>query len=100
MSVCCECCVLSGREPATSRSLVQKSPTDCDAALRMRRPWPALGRSATKKQRCHYVRLTTYWFNFVFQSNYCRIWLTHYPHCNQLLKTVRTSKNSNEVPDI
>ena len=61
MCVCCECCVLSGRglgdEPithpeesygflsvvgvvccqvevwATSRSLVQRSPTDCDASL-------------------------------------------------------------------
>jgi hypothetical protein len=41
---------------ATSWSLVQGSPTDCDASLcdletsRMRRPWPALGRSATRKK--------------------------------------------------
>jgi len=32
MSVCCECCVLSGRVSATSRSLVQRSPTDCGAS--------------------------------------------------------------------
>jgi hypothetical protein len=35
MSLCCgECCVLSGREvSATSCSLVQRSPTDCDVSL-------------------------------------------------------------------
>jgi hypothetical protein len=30
MDICCECCVLSGREvSATGRSLVQRSPTYC-----------------------------------------------------------------------
>ena len=43
---------------ATSWSLVQRSPTDCGASLRviyktsrMRRSWPALGRSATAKKK-------------------------------------------------
>ena len=54
MSVCCECCVLSGREvSATGGSLVQRSHNDCDGGVvvvvvsdrensRMRRPGPAL----------------------------------------------------------
>ena len=33
MSVCCECCVLSVEVSAKSWSLVQWSPTDCDASL-------------------------------------------------------------------
>jgi hypothetical protein len=50
--VCCQVEV-----SATSWSLVQRSPTDCGASLwcdletsRMRRPCPALGRSATKNK--------------------------------------------------
>ena len=47
MCVCCECCVLSGS--ATSRSLVQRSPTDCGVSecyresSTIRRPWPTGG---------------------------------------------------------
>jgi hypothetical protein len=33
MSVCCECCVLSGRGLGEGRSLAQKSPTDCGVSL-------------------------------------------------------------------
>jgi hypothetical protein len=45
--VCCQAQV-----SATSWSLVQRSPTNCGASCdletsRMKRPWPALGRSAT-----------------------------------------------------
>ena len=43
---------------ATSWSLVQRSPTDCDAVVvcdletsKMRRPWPALGRSENRKKK-------------------------------------------------
>jgi len=49
MSVCCECCVLSGREPAAGRSLVQRIPTECGVsecdreASTMRRSWPTWG---------------------------------------------------------
>jgi len=49
--VCCQVDV-----SATSWSLVQMNPTDCGASLcdletsRMRRPWPALGHSATEKK--------------------------------------------------
>jgi hypothetical protein len=50
---------------ATSWSLVQRSPTDCGASLcvwsrktsRMRRPWPALGRSV-------YVYVWLLWLRF------------------------------------
>jgi hypothetical protein len=39
----------------TGRSLVQRSPTDCGVfdleTSRMRRPWPALGCSATEKKK-------------------------------------------------
>jgi len=55
MSVCCECCVLSGSSlgdalntrPEESYRL--RCVVVCDLETsRMRRPWPALGRSATE----------------------------------------------------
>jgi hypothetical protein len=57
MSVCCECCVLSGRglcdalitRPEDSYRLWCVAVCDLETS-RMRRPWPALGRSATKKK--------------------------------------------------
>jgi len=33
MSVCCECCVLSGRGLCDELILVQRSPTDCGVSL-------------------------------------------------------------------
>ena len=58
--VCCECCQVE--VSATNWSLVQRSPTDCDASLCdletswMRRPWPTVGCCAkykqTNKQTC------------------------------------------------
>jgi len=56
MSVCCECCVLSSRSlcdalitrPEESYWLWCVAVCDLETS-RMRRPWPALGRSATKK---------------------------------------------------
>ena len=56
MDVCCECCVLSGRglcdelitRPEESYRLWCVVVCDLETS-RMRRPWPALGRSATKK---------------------------------------------------
>jgi len=56
MSVCCECCVLSGRglcdalitRPEESYRLWCVVVCDLDTS-RMKRPWPALGRSATGK---------------------------------------------------
>ena len=55
MSVCCECCVLSNRglwdtlitRPEESYRLWCVVVCDLEAS-RMKRPWPALGRSATK----------------------------------------------------
>jgi hypothetical protein len=55
---CCECCVLSGRglcnelitRPEESYRLWCVVVCDLETS-RMRRPWPALGRSATKKQK-------------------------------------------------
>jgi len=54
MDVCCECCVLSGRglcdalitRPEKSYRLWCVVVCDLETS-RMRRPWPALGRSAT-----------------------------------------------------
>jgi hypothetical protein len=56
MFVCCECCVLSGRclcdelitRPEESYRLWCVVVCDLETS-RMRRPWPAMGRSATKK---------------------------------------------------
>ena len=54
MSVCCECCALSGRglcdelitRPEESYRVLCVVVCDLETS-RMRRPWPALGRSAT-----------------------------------------------------
>jgi len=57
MFVCCECCVLSGR--GLCDELITRPEESywlwcvvmCDlGSSRMRRPWPALGRSVTGKQ--------------------------------------------------
>ena len=56
--VCCECCVLSGRglcdeliiRPEESYRLWCVVVCDLETS-RLRRPWPALGRSATKKKK-------------------------------------------------
>ena len=58
MSVCCECCVLSGRglcdelitRPEESYRLCCVVVCDLETS-RMRRPWPALGRSATENKQ-------------------------------------------------
>jgi len=57
MDVCCECCVLSGRglcdelitRPEMSYRLWCVVVCDLETS-RMRRPWPAMGRSATEKK--------------------------------------------------
>jgi len=57
MFVCCECCVLPGRglydklitRPEESYRLWCVVVCDLETS-RMRRPWPALGRSATEKK--------------------------------------------------
>ena len=58
MFVCCECCVLSGRglcdelitRPEESYRLWCVVVCDLETSI-MRRPWPALGRSATGKKK-------------------------------------------------
>jgi len=69
--VCCECCVLSGRglceelitRPEESYRLCCVVVCDLETS-RMRRPWPALGRSATIKKCCSSARgrNSTNWF--------------------------------------
>jgi hypothetical protein len=63
MFVCCECCVLSGRDlcdelitcPEESYRLWRVVVCDLETS-RMRRPWPALGRSDIEKKKvCVYV---------------------------------------------
>jgi hypothetical protein len=74
MFVCCECCVLSGRdlcdEPITrpEESYRRSCVVECDLETsRMRRPWPALDRSATGGIACNnnmiliYIRLEGIW---------------------------------------
>jgi len=63
MDVCCECCVLSGRglcdqliiRPEESYRLWCVVVCDLETS-RMRRPWPALGRSATEKNYYYYFK--------------------------------------------
>ena len=62
MSVCCECCVLSGRglcdelitPPGESYRLWCVVECGLETS-RMRRPWPALGRSAIGKKIYIYI---------------------------------------------
>jgi len=71
MFVCCECCVLSGRglcdeliiRPEESYRLCCVVVCDLETS-RMRRPWPALGRSATKKMYCW--NTVVYWHSLLF----------------------------------
>jgi len=64
MFVCCEYCVLSGRglcdklitHPEESYRLWCVVVCDLETS-RMRRPWPALGRSATGKKNCWLIYL-------------------------------------------
>jgi len=64
MFVCCECCVLSGRglcdelitRPEESYRVWCVVVCDLETS-RKRRPWPALGRSATKKNPCIIIHL-------------------------------------------
>ena len=62
MFVCCECCVLSGRglcdEPITRQQESYRlwCVVVCDLETSwMRRPWPTLGRSATRKKKSYFV---------------------------------------------
>ena len=64
MSVCCEWCVLSGRGLCDELITRQEESyrlwcvVVCDLETsRMRRPWPALGRSATKKKEVHNLQM-------------------------------------------
>ena len=66
--VCCECCVLSGR--GLCDALITRSEESywlwcvvvCDLETsRMRRPWPALGPSATGKEKSYRRNITALW---------------------------------------
>jgi len=76
MFVCCECCVLSGRglcdeliiRPEESYRLWCVVVCDLETS-RMRRPWPALGRSATEK------KIKLYFYDiFIRDLRLCVLW--------------------------
>jgi len=89
MFVCCECCVLSGRglydelitRPEESYRLWCVAVCDQETS-RMRRPWPALGRSAKGKKnyraavRIHMVTVvdisSVQWLNYVLSCSHQR----------------------------
>jgi len=81
MFVCCECSVLSGRglcdelitRPEESCRLWRVVVCDLETS-RMRRPWPALGRSATRKRNvsCVNVCCTTATVSIQLQLNICQ----------------------------
>jgi hypothetical protein len=68
MFVCCECCVLSGRglcdglvtRPEKSYRLWCVVVCDLETS-RLRRPWPALGHSATRKKMMWYDIFNCNW---------------------------------------
>ena len=67
MFVCCECCVLSGRglcdklitRPEESYRLCCVIVCDLETS-RVRRPWPALGRSATAQKKKYIIIIIVY----------------------------------------
>jgi len=79
MSVCCECCVLSGSglgdelitRPEESYLLWCVVVCDLETPW-MRRPWPALGRSATRRRRRRRRRKNIYIYT------HTQIWLIGY----------------------
>jgi len=81
MFVCCECCVLSGRglcdelitHPEESYRLWCIIVCDLET-LRMGRPWPALGRSATRKKKCLLSCITKYRDCFILNKRCSLQW--------------------------
>jgi len=79
MFICCECCMFSGRDlcdeliTRPEESYLLWCVVVCDLETsRMRRPWPALGRSATKKKE--YILVVCNWNNSkirVKQQTFC-----------------------------
>jgi hypothetical protein len=84
--VCCECCVLSGTglcdDPITcpEESYRQWCVVVCDLETsRIRRPWPALGRSATKKKIQWHTKLAyLLTYLFIYLLSYLFIYLLTY----------------------
>jgi len=76
MFVCCECCVLSGRglcdklitRPEESYWLWCVIVCDLETS-RMRRPWPALGRSITEKKKIYGLYCTTKLIVYAFDPS-------------------------------
>ena len=100
MYVCCECCVLSGRglcdELITRPEKTYRLWCDVECDLEtscMRRPWPMLGRSATKKElpidttetvqrKCAFIWYTKTYFNL----NIWNIFVCFYILCSKLCR--------------
>jgi len=95
MSVCCECCMLSGRglcdalitRPEESYRLCCVVVSDLESS-RMRRPWPALGLSATRI----YVYIYILWRSECIQflrhtANKCRFLLYYIQSCERFWQT-------------
>jgi len=81
-SVCCDCCVVSNRgvcdelitRPDESYRLWCVVVCDLETS-RMKKPWPALGRSAkrTKKNACYYIFSHWNWFlRLEFSDRICK----------------------------
>jgi len=76
MVVCCECCVLSGTglcyklitRPEESYRLWCVVVCDLETS-RMRRPWPALGRSATEKRIAEIATRKSFWWSSYLSVN-------------------------------
>ena len=96
MSVCCECCVLSGRGLCDALITRPEEPyrmwcvVVCDLETsRMRRPWSALGRSAKRKKQYLDWSLSV-WF---LQNTGCLSTLT-YSMDQRSYPVLRKSRNS------
>jgi len=92
MFVCCECCVLSGKdlcdEPITRPEEFYRlwCVVVCDLETsRMRRPWPALGRSTTaNRKKCMHEKLISSLPKIFF--SWCRVERTVTVACNLTIR--------------
>ena len=100
--VCCECCVRCQLEvSATSWSLVQRSPTDCNASLCViykPREWGdpgPLGAVAPKtNSNIFTVKISIFWG--VKLTDLCTI-MVHYIYCIDILQSTGCGRNNSHI---
>jgi len=100
MFACCECCVLSGTglfDELITRpegSYLMWCVVLCDLETsRMRRPWPALGRSTTRKKKSNFILIVLYLSHLIS----CTATTSNIHFANSHVMVVRNSNSSAQI---